>query len=182
MNVDEDMVQEIYILRHAAPDRGSSIPYNVPPGPPLTAIGRREAAQAAEFLRERAIDVAYVSPFVRTRQTATIVSEQVSFPFSYVEGIRESAPGETHQQVRARVQEFLTTLDTRDVGRVLLVTHGCCVLATLQLTTNDTIDLSGHSYDYGNQSPTAGIWHGVRNPDGLYSWQLVFTPQAANQE
>jgi len=29
--------------------------------------------------RERAIDVAYVSPFMRTRQTATIVSEQVSF-------------------------------------------------------------------------------------------------------
>jgi len=172
------MVHEIYVLRHAAPDRGSGITYNVPPGPPLTSIGRKEALQAAEFLRETAahIDLAYVSPFARTRQTATIVSEHLSFPFAYVESIRESAPGETHQHVRDRVQEFLRTLDTLNLGRVLFVTHGCCVLATLQLTTNDTIDLRGHTYDYGNQAPTAGIWHGVRNESGLYDWELVFKP------
>ena len=172
------MVHEIYVLRHAAPDRGSGITYNVPPGPPLTAIGRKEALQAATYLRETAahIDVAYVSPFARTRQTATIVSEHLSCPFAYVESLKEGAPGESHPQVRERVSAFLQELDQREVKRVLLVTHGCCVLATLQLTTADTIDLRGHTYDYGNQSPTAGIWHGVRNESGLYDWELVFKP------
>ncbi len=40
----------------------------------------------------------------------------------------------------------------------------------------DTIDLNGHRYDYGNYSPTAGIWHGVRRPNGIFDWQLAFKP------
>lgn len=170
------MVQEIYVLRHAHPDRTTTIPYNVPPGPPLTTTGRSEALQAAHWLSEKPIDVAYVSPFLRTRQTAAIVSEHIMVPFSYVESIRESAPGEQHPAVRTRIREFLDLLDTRNLGRIMLVTHGCCVLATLQVTTNDTIDLNGHRYDYGNHSPTAGIWHGVRRPDGTFDWQLAFKP------
>ncbi len=174
------MVQEIYLLRHAAPDRASTIAYNVPPGPPLTAIGQREAQQAAQWLRNRTIDIAYVSPFQRTRQTATIVSEQLLIPFSYLDDIREGAPGEDHHKVRARIHALLQQLDTQPATHVMLVTHGCCVLATLQLTTNDTIDLSMHRYDYGNQSPTAGIWHGVRRDDGLFDWQLAFKPESVN--
>lgn len=170
------MVHEIYILRHAAPDRGSSVPYNIPPGPPLTAIGRKEALQAGMFLRERAIDAVYVSPFMRTRQTALIVSEHMTAPFAYVESIKESAPGEAHRDIRMRVRGLIDEVSQRDIARVMFVTHGCCVLATLQETTNDAIDLSGHKYDYGNHSPTAGIWHGVRQASGLYEWELVFTP------
>jgi broad specificity phosphatase PhoE len=172
------MVQEIYVLRHAAPDRTGTIPYNVPPGPPLTAVGQREAHQAAQWLRNRTIDVAYVSPFQRTRQTAMIVSEQLAVPFSFLDDIREGAPGEQHDMVRKRIRALLDTLDQHVATRVMLVTHGCCVLATLQLTTNDSIDLSMHRYDYGNQSPTAGIWHGVRRVDGLFDWQLAFKPEA----
>ena len=170
------MVHEIYILRHAAPDRTSSIPYNIPPGPPLTAIGRKEALQAGMFLQHRAIDAVYVSPFMRTRQTAAIVSEHMTAPFAYVESIKEGAPGESHRDIRARVRSLLDEITQRNVARAMLVTHGCCVLATLQETTNDTIDLSGHKYDYGNHSPTAGIWHGVCQESGLYAWELVFTP------
>ncbi|MFZ9858656.1 MAG: phosphoglycerate mutase family protein [Roseiflexaceae bacterium] len=170
------MVHEIYILRHAAPDRGSSVPYNIPPGPPLTNVGRKEALQAGLFLQTREIDAVYVSPFMRTRQTALIVSEHMTAPFAYVESIKEGAPGELHRDIRARVRGLLDEISQREVGRVMLVTHGCCVLATLQETTNDTIDLSGHKYDYGNHSPTAGIWHGVRQESGLYVWELVFTP------
>ena len=170
------MVQEIYILRHAHPNRTTTIPYNVPPGPPLTAIGRTEALQAAHWLSEKPIDVAYVSPFLRTRQTAAIVSEHIMVPFSYVESIREGGPGEQHAEVRTRIREFLDVLDARNVGRIMRVTHGCCVLATLQVTTNDKIDLAAHRYDYGNHSPTAGIWHGVRRSDGTFDWHLAFKP------
>ena len=100
------MVQEIYVLRHAHPDRTTTIPYNVPPGPPLTTTGRAEALQAAHWLSEKPIDMAYVSPFLRTRQTAAIVSEHIMVPFSYVESIRESSPGEQHPAVRTRIREF----------------------------------------------------------------------------
>lgn len=172
------MVHEIYILRHAAPDRGSNVPYNIPPGPPLTAVGRKEAFQAGMFLRDRLIDAVYVSPFMRTRQTALIVSEHMTAPFAYVESIKEGAPGESHRDIRTRVRSLIDEVAQRDIGRVMFVTHGCCVLATLQETTNDTIDLSAHKYDYGNHSPTAGIWHGVRQASGLYEWELVFTPTA----
>jgi 2,3-bisphosphoglycerate-dependent phosphoglycerate mutase len=177
------MVQEIYLLRHAAPDRASGVPYNVVPGPPLTAIGRAEALQAGRWLAQRAISVAYVSPFARTRQTAAIVSEHVIAPFGYVEGLRESAPSEDHMQVTRRVTGFLETIHPHNHRGVLLVTHGCCVLATLQITTNGQIDLHGHTYDYGNKSPTAGIWHGVARADGTYEWELAFvpTPVSPNQ-
>lgn len=178
--MDEDMVHEIYILRHAAPDRTSSIPYNIPPGPPLTAIGRKEALQAGVFLQNRQIDAVYVSPFMRTRQTAAIVSEHVVAPFAYVDSIKEGAPGESHRDIRARVRGLLDELNGRVISSVMLVTHGCCVLATLQETTNDAIDLSGHKYDYGNHSPTAGIWHGVRQATGVYAWDLVFTPSVVS--
>jgi 2,3-bisphosphoglycerate-dependent phosphoglycerate mutase len=175
------MVQEIYVLRHAAPDRASGVPYNIVPGPPLTATGRQEALQAGRWLSGKAISIVYVSPFARTRQTASIVSEHLVAPFAYVDGIRESAPSEDHQSVRRRVHGFLESVHPHGHSSVLLVTHGCCVLATLQVTTNDTIDLTGHTYDYGNKSPTAGIWHGVAQQDGTYRWELVFRPSTQAQ-
>ena len=174
------MLQEIYLLRHAAPDRTTSIQYNVPPGPPLTPIGQREALQAAHWLRGRAIDMVYVSPFMRTRQTAMIVSEHLLAPFAFVDALQEGAPGESHDMVRRRISALIQQLDTQAVASAMFVTHGCCVLASLQLTTNDTIDLSAHKYDYGNHSPTAGIWHGIRQDDGRYAWQLVFKPEPVN--
>lgn len=172
------MVQEIFVLRHAAPDRSTGVTYNVVPGPPLTPIGRQEALQAGSWLGKHHIDAAYVSPFQRTRQTAAIVSEHMFAPFAFVDDIQEGAPGEQHPSVRSRVRAFLDVLDTKSLGSVLLVTHGCCVLATLEVTTADRIDLSGHTYDYGNKSPTAGIWHGTRQADGLFAWELAFTPSS----
>ncbi len=170
------MVQEIYLLRHAAPDRASGVPYNIVPGPPLTAVGRNEALQAGRWLAQHIINAVYVSPFARTRQTAAIVSEHVVAPFAYVDGLREGGPGEDHAAVTRRVTSFLDTIHGHKQQHVLLVTHGCCVLATLQVTTQGQIDLNGHTYDYGNKSPTAGIWHGVARGDGTYTWQLAFTP------
>ena len=174
------MVQEIYLLRHAAPDRASGVPYNIVPGPPLTAVGRSEALQAGRWLAQHTISAVYVSPFARTRQTAAIVSEHVVAPFAYVEGLREGGPGEDHASVTRRVTGFLDTIHAHNQQRVLLVTHGCCVLATLQVTTQGQIDLNGHNYDYGNKSPTAGIWHGVARGDGMYTWELAFTPTPAS--
>jgi broad specificity phosphatase PhoE len=108
------------------------------------------------------------------------VSEHVVAPFAYVEGLREGGPGEDHASVTRRVTGFLDTIHALNLQRFVLVTHGCCVLATLQVTTQGQIDLNSHNYDYGNKSPTAGIWHGVARGDGTYTWELVFTPTPAS--
>jgi 2,3-bisphosphoglycerate-dependent phosphoglycerate mutase len=169
------MLEEIYLIRHAAPDRASGITYNVPPGPPLTAAGHREAAQAAEWLAARRPQHVFCSPFLRTMATAEAIVDRLGLPLTYVEALREGGPGEQHAAVRARIAELLTQLDDGPLASVALVTHGVCILALLQHTTGDKIDLSRHRYDYGNHAPTAGIWHGVRG-EGNWRWDLAFRP------
>lgn len=169
------MLQEIYLVRHAAPDRASGITYNVEPGPPLTPIGRDEAQQAAAWLAERGLEYVFCSPFARTSQTADAIVDRLGVPISYVKALGENAPGETPQRVRERVAELIGQIDDGPLTIIAIVTHGMCVKSLLQHTTNDKIDLSKHVYDYGNCSPTAGIWHGLRSESG-WRWELAFRP------
>ncbi len=46
----------------------------------LTDLGRKEAVQAAKNLEGRKIDVIYCSPFMRTRETAEIIADDIGFP------------------------------------------------------------------------------------------------------
>jgi 2,3-bisphosphoglycerate-dependent phosphoglycerate mutase len=169
------MIEEYFLLRHAAPDRAANIPYAIPPGPPLTERGLEEAVEAAAWLRGRGLEHVFASPFERTRQTANIVAKVLDVPLTWCEALREGAPGESFDAIRARVVELLPQLDDGPIRRVGLVTHGAVVKALLLHTTNDRIDLRGHVYDYGNHAPTAGIWHGVRG-EGGWRWELAFRP------
>lgn len=171
------MIQEVYVVRHATPDRAMKIAYNQLPGPPLLPIGLQEAAQTGDWLRDRGIEYVFVSPFERTRATADILLRHLKLPYSYVEGIRESAPGERVDKVRARVAEFLAQIDDSPFRCVALVSHGLPIREVLRHTTNDRIDLRGHTYDYGNNTPAAGVWHGVRGENG-WRWELAFRPAA----
>ncbi|GAB4159100.1 MAG: histidine phosphatase family protein [Roseiflexaceae bacterium] len=172
---NEDMLQEIYLVRHAAPDRASGITYNVEPGPPLTPTGRDEAQQAAAWLADRGLEYVFCSPFARTSQTADAIVDRLGLPISYVKALGEHGPGEAPQRVRERVAELIGQIDDGPLAIVAIVTHGMCVKSLLQQTTNDKIDLSKHVYDYGNCSPTAGIWHGVRS-ESSWRWELAFRP------
>ncbi|MEN9933728.1 MAG: hypothetical protein RLZZ387_307 [Chloroflexota bacterium] len=174
------MLEELYLVRHAAPDRSTGVPYNVVPGPPLTPAGQQEAVQAAHWLRERGIEHVFSSPFTRTRSTAEAVAEALGMEVTLVEKLGEGAPGETLAQVRARVAELFEQLDDTPLRRVALVTHGACVQGLLQHTSGDRIDLTHHRYDHGNCSPTAGIWRGVR-ADGVWRWELAFRPDLGAQ-
>jgi 2,3-bisphosphoglycerate-dependent phosphoglycerate mutase len=173
------MLEELYLVRHAAPDRGLKIAYNTLPGPPLTPVGEQEAVQAARWLVCRAVDHLLASPFTRTRMTADAIVADCDLPLTMVDALREGAPGETMEQIRARVAELLVQLDDSPLRSVALVTHGAVIRALLQHTTDSRIDLRGHVYDYGNCAPTAGIWHGVRN-EGGWRWDLIFRPIPAS--
>lgn len=171
------MLEELFLVRHAAPDRSLNIPYYVPPGPPLAAQGHAEAAQAAAWLAARGIEQIIASPFERTSQTAAALAEWLGLDLTFTSALQEGAPGEPFAHIRARVTELLAQLDDGPLRRIALVTHGACVRALLLHTTNDRIDLRGHAYDNGNCAPTAGIWRGVRAADG-WQWTLAFRPAA----
>ncbi|MFO7170271.1 MAG: histidine phosphatase family protein [Chloroflexota bacterium] len=174
------MIEELFLVRHAAPDRSTGVPYNILPGPPLTPAGQQEALQAAHWLKGRGIEHIFSSPFVRTRATAETIARALEVGLTLVDRLGEGAPGERQEQVRQRVSELLPQLDDTPLRRVALVTHGACILGLLQHTTADRIDLSAHRYDYGNCSPTAGIWHGIR-ADGVWRWEFAFRPDLGPQ-
>lgn len=169
------MIEEIFLIRHAQPDRKPHIPYATLPGPALTNRGLEESVEAAAWLTGRGLEHLLVSPFDRTRQTANIIAKILGLPLTICEALRESAPGETFESVRTRVAELLPQLDDSPLRRVGLVSHGACVKALLLHTTGDRIDLRGHLYDGGNHAPTAGIWHGVRSASSWH-WELAFRP------
>ena len=174
------MLEELYLVRHAAPDRGTSVPYHTLPGPPLTAIGEQEAIQTGQWLRNRGIQQLFASPFIRTRSTAEAISSELELPITFAEALREGAPGEKMDQIRARMAELLTQLDDSPLRCVALVSHGAPIRALLEHTSNDRIDLKPHVYDYGNCSPTAGVWHGRRG-ESCWTWELVFRPDLSKE-
>jgi 2,3-bisphosphoglycerate-dependent phosphoglycerate mutase len=174
------MIHELFLIRHAAPDRATGVPYNIQPGPPLTPAGHQEAVQAADWLRGRSVEHIFSSPFLRTRATAEAVQHALEVGMTFVDKLGEGAPGETLAQVRTRVSELLDQLDDSPLRSIAIVSHGACILGLLQHTTNDTIDLSAHRYDHGNNTPTAGIWHGVRTESG-WKWTLAFRPEQGTQ-
>jgi broad specificity phosphatase PhoE len=174
------MLDELYLVRHAAPDRTTAIPYNIVPGPPLTPAGQQEAVQAAHWLKGRGIEHVFASPFSRTRSTAEAIADALDMELTLVEQLGEGAPGETLEQVKARVADLVAQLEDTPLRRVALVTHGACVQGVLQHTTAGRIDLNGHRYDFGNCAPTAGIWRGVRL-DGAWRWELAFRPDLGPQ-
>jgi 2,3-bisphosphoglycerate-dependent phosphoglycerate mutase len=169
------MVEDLYIVRHAQPDRTGTIKYDIEPGPSLTDLGRGEAVQAARWLAGRELEYIFSSPFARTVQTADTIADQLGLPITYVKALAEGGPGETKERVRERIAELLAQVDDGPLRRVAFVTHGICVKSLLLHTTNDKLDLSRHLYDYGNCSPTAGIWHGKR-AEGGWRWELLFRP------
>jgi 2,3-bisphosphoglycerate-dependent phosphoglycerate mutase len=171
------MLTELYLVRHAQPNRASGIKYDVEPGPPLTEIGQAEAREAANWLATRGVEYLFSSPFARTVETADTIVDQLGLPITYVKALAEIAPGETREKVRERVAELLVQVDDGPLQVVAFVTHGFCVKSLLLHTTDEKIDLTKHTYDYGNCAPTAGIWHGVRSEHGWH-WELAFRPGA----
>lgn len=169
------MLDEIFLIRHAAPDRSTGVPYQIHPGPPLTEAGRAEAAELAIWLENRNVERVFCSPFERTTQTAAAIMDRLGLEVTFVESLREGAPGERSESIHDRVGGLLAQVEDSELRRVAFVTHGACVKAVLELTTDKKIDLKGHNYDFGNPAPTAGVWHGTRF-DGMWRWELAFRP------
>lgn len=172
----------LYLVRHATPDWSRrDIPYHVPPGPELTEKGHQEAAELAEFLSKQKIAHILASPLERAWRTACYSSELSGAPLEQNVDLSEFRPGETDQELVARVQRALLLgcqLSAKN-GPVALVSHGACVLAMLKLLglPAEIVDRS-RIYDSRNILPPAGAWHAERL-DCEIKIHMAFVPQGA---
>ncbi len=124
---DDHHSHTVYLIRHAQPTFWGSVltslRYDVPPGPPLSAEGRSQAAMAASFLAGNPPTVIYTSPLDRALQTAQIITGQLGAPIAIDERLAEHRRDETNDQVAARLAAFWYERVTTAPGCIALV--GC---------------------------------------------------------
>jgi len=171
----------VYMIRHAQPvNRGdANLRYDVPPGPPLSADGRVQAAMVADFLVGSPPAVVYASPLDRALQTAQIIASRLDVPLAIDERLAEHRREETLDQVAARVAMFWherVTSAPPGSPCLALVSHGSPIkLMLAPLGDVWTADPARYKFDYGNIAPHAGIWRARCATDNGQScrWELA---------
>jgi broad specificity phosphatase PhoE len=174
-------MQTLLLARHATPDRTRrEIPYDQPPGPPLTPEGESEAAALGAFLLQQGVNLILCSPFERCRRTGEIAAGICGADLEFVDALSEKAQDETHGEVQARVRLVLErAVSLLDTGQtVSLLTHGSPVwqlLILLGLPAEEA--LRWNTYESGNPLPPAGAWLATRaHPQQPWALELAFTP------
>jgi probable phosphoglycerate mutase len=177
------MAATLYLIRHATPDWSrTDIRYDIPPGPPLTDVGEREARQLAEFLKTTNIAHVYASPLERTSRTAQIAADALGVKVEIAPDLAEWERVELEADVLSRVRAFVDeAFDESELrGPLALVTHGGpirVVLADIGLERSE-MDHYRRTFDRDNPVPPAGVWRVTRTSEGILEKpELVFTPQ-----
>lgn len=173
------MIKELYIVRHGHPQLGTGIAYDRVPGPPLSDVGRAEAALTAQYLLNRDVEEIHASPLERALETARIISAAIQKPLLIDPDLAEHRSDEKFEDVKARVRQFMARLDAEAETTVVVVSHGSPIKALLQVLSYDTIDLTKYVFPNGNHSPTAGVWHASRDMFGAWQLSFAFKPVAA---
>lgn len=175
------MAVEIYIARHASPDWSrDDIPYDIPPGPPLTPQGEREAKALGEFLRTRSISKVYASPLERAHRTALLAAQVIDQVVTVAEAIAEWRDDETPELVSARVTPFWQALsgESEICGPICVVTHGGPLGLLLHQMGLPAVQRKKYMARYDNViAPPAGTWLASRSSvNDNWELELVFTP------
>jgi broad specificity phosphatase PhoE len=172
-----EFVKKIMLIRHASPDwERKDIPYDIPPGPPLSAKGEKEAEQLAEFLKAQEVVKLYHSPFERTSKTAQIVSA-----INDIHSVEEPRLAEWRGRVEAETsakERMKATFDhaveeAKEIGSIGLVSHGGPIDVLLQELGMDMNKLAVYKtkFDTTNPMPPAGVW-AVAWSEKNNSWNL----------
>ena len=171
-------------MRHATPDlTRTDLVYYLPPGPPLTALGERQASELGRFLCRRGVRVIWTSPLDRVRRTAELAAKACAAEVMEDSRLIEMKPGETHDDVRARAGPVwdIALEGALAAGAQALVAHGGVITALLLAigVTPTTLEHVGRRFDSGNPAPPGGVWE-VRHPDGSgpLTARLAFIPRA----
>lgn len=174
-------ISTIYLIRHATPDwTRKDIPYNVPPGPPLTPGGEREAQQLAVFLRNNRVERVFTSAMLRARQTAHTVEQTVHIPYEIRPELIEWQPGESEEEVKTRIWPFIQSYSAHKNGKpTAFISHGGPITVLLKSfrMQESLLDHYCHSFDGNNPLPPAGAWQvKTINGEGIYKLDLEFKP------
>jgi 2,3-bisphosphoglycerate-dependent phosphoglycerate mutase len=174
--------QNVYLIRHASPDWSrTDIPYDIPPGPPLTSKGHQEAQALGVFLKNAGLKKLYYSPLERSAHTAQIAATVAGVPVVEQSELAEWRKGETEPEIQARFWPLLEASleESALVGPLGLVTHGGPVAYLLKQLGIEPARLEKYRqmFDHTNPLPPAGVWAVQRN-SSQEGWdlQLVFTP------
>ena len=173
----------VYLIRHATPDRSvRDIPYDVPPGPPLSAQGRDEAYLLASHLANAGIQQLYTSAMARAHETATILGAALDLPAVVDPALLEIPNGTRLADIADRMLDLWQrlVLDNATAGAVALVSHGGPITALLQTVVSPSPDLSPFTrrFDSHNPLPPAGVWELNRRDDDSWQGALLFYPSA----
>ena len=105
---------DLVIIRHARPDRDERADGSGTADPPLSDLGRRQAAVTAEFLAGERIDHVMSSPMHRARATAAPLAARLGLTVELHDGLKEAdhyrtryVPAEEMTMDDAIVREFL---------------------------------------------------------------------------
>ncbi|WP_332643361.1 histidine phosphatase family protein [Aeromicrobium sp.] len=100
--------------------------------PPLTDLGREQAALAADALVARNVVRILSSPAVRARQTADVIAERLGLEVVEEPLLLEKGLDEDKASVLARIQELVA----RDLpGNTVAVSHGDVIGYAVELLT-----------------------------------------------
>jgi broad specificity phosphatase PhoE len=178
---------KIYLIRHATPDRQrSDIPYNLPPGPPLTRQGEEEAIELGEFLREETkVKILLSSPMERAMRTAQIAAQTAGMRYTVAPEIIEQRLDEPVEAIHRRMWAAFTLAHELILtgGEIGLVTHGGPAGVLLQALDMDLETLTRWKiFDYANPMPPAGVWRISRQSAGEpWEFKFVFHPENSKQ-
>ncbi len=127
-------VTEIWLVRHADCYRDLTTTED----PPLSALGRQQAARLAERVRRVRHAAVYSSPYRRAMQTATAITGDVRQDKRLVEMDLEVGEDgalnfiEDNEAVIARMRAVMDEIVTQHAGhRVVVVSHGAAIIAYL---------------------------------------------------
>ncbi|MCA9366435.1 histidine phosphatase family protein [Candidatus Kaiserbacteria bacterium] len=84
----EGNVKRVYFVRHGETCANRRHIHQAPEEP-LSDLGRAQAKAVAPLLAEEGIDTLACSPFVRARQTAEIIGQELDIPHTIIDGVEE---------------------------------------------------------------------------------------------
>jgi broad specificity phosphatase PhoE len=141
---------QLYVVRHAEAEHNIRGIWNDDPKHPMpiTDHGKTQASHAAEELRDKHFDIIYVSPLLRTQETAAIINAHHSVPIIVDPRLSEQHTGfegrpmheyftfrkddhfhkkldghESYADLKARIVGFLEELRRKPYTAACIVTH-----------------------------------------------------------
>ncbi len=124
--------RRLLLVRHGLPDYRGSQAGDEFPGPPLSEIGRSQAAQAAAIVAAFHPLRLYSSPLVRAHQTAELIGQQLRLPVRVDGDLREWQHTEHLYEVSVRLTRWLVHWLRGDEPCAVVVSHASPLLAILR--------------------------------------------------